>query len=374
MVTTRRGRGEGSIYQRADGYWVATTSARAADGRRVRKVAYGKTKDEARAALRGLQDAPAEGTAPAAESTAAYLTRWLEIGARPTVREATYESYEAVVRLHVIPHIGAVPLAKLTPMTIQGLLTTLEGAGVGVRVRQLTHAVLRRAFNQAVEWRVMGISPVAGVKAPRPPEVERVVWTAEQARVFLTATENDRRGAFYRLALSTSCRLSELLGLKWEDVDLVNGTVSITKQLARRKAPDGTPATSALKTKRAKRVITLPPAAVAALKKHRARLLMEGLSGKPWVFVDEDGDAPYSRTNVSKGFRRLVAKVPNVPSMRFHDLRHTAITLLLAAGEPVKAVSARAGHHKASMTLDVYGHVTPSADAEAAAKVQEVLQ
>lgn len=355
-MAKRRARGDGGLYQRADGYWVGATTV---GGKK--RVVYGKTQTEARTRLQALKDEIAKGVVPTNETVAAYLNRWLEIAAKPAVRPGTYDCYEAVVRLHLNPRFQQT-VTKLTPMDVQAVLAEAEKAGIAPRTRQLMFAVLRRAFNQAVKWRVVAISPVEGTVPPKYVPKKWLPWTAEQGRAFLGATATSIRYPLYVLALTTSMRLSEMLGLTWDRVDLTTGLIVVDRQLSRDEK-----STADLKTPQSKLNIVLPPVALKALK----TLRLKSKPGVAWVFAGRK-DKPFSRKAASKVFKAVVRKA-GLPVIRFHDLRHTAITLQLADGAPVKDVSARVGHHKASMTLDIYGHVLPGADAKSAARMESLL-
>src|SRR3954468_22864429 len=153
-MASRRGRGEGSLFKRADGLWVATlNTGYGADGKRRRRTVYGKAKAEARDKLLALQVNALRGVNvdPTRQTVSQFLAHWLDVAVRPKLRPTTHLRYAEIVRLHIGPHIGGMRLQKVDPGTVQGLYTRLEDLGASARTRELAHAVLHRAFRQAVK-------------------------------------------------------------------------------------------------------------------------------------------------------------------------------------------------------------------------------
>lgn len=169
--TKRRGRGEGSIFQReSDGLWGGTiTVGYDANGRRKRRTVYGQTKKEVQDELTRLQGQKLDGTLmePCRMVVGQYLTHWLENVIKPSVRWMTYRDYERLIRLHIIPDVGGVKLTKLSPAQLQGLYGALDGRGVGSRTRQGVHDLLHTAFDQAVKWGMIPRNPCSAVERPR---------------------------------------------------------------------------------------------------------------------------------------------------------------------------------------------------------------
>jgi integrase len=297
----------------------------------------------------------------------AFLHRWLD-ATRPAVAPSTLDVYETQVRLHLIPHLGGVKLVALGPAHVQALLGTLEREGANPAGRQRAYRVLRQAMTQAVRWGLVMRNPTDAVKRPRAPRNEFRTLTAEEARTFLAAAREDRFHALYVLAITTGLRQGELLGLRWEDVDLTDGAVHVRRTLLELhgKLWDGEP-----KTPGARRPVDLLAIATDALHAHHARMLAEGHPhGR--IFCDTDG-GPVRKSNlVRRSFRPLLRRA-QLPRIRFHDLRHTHATLLLQAGVHPKVVQERLGHSDIGLTLNTYTHVVPSMGRAAAVQLNALL-
>lgn len=225
----KRGQNEGSIHKRQDGRWMAVLNLGYEDGKRNRKYFYGNARREVQekltAALRDQQRGlPA---VPERETVGEYLTRWLQDVARHTVRATTFESYERLIRRHLIPHIGRLRLARLGPQDLSRLYGRLLADGLSPRTVQYVHAVIHRALNQALRWNLVVRNVADLVDAPRPKRNEIAPLTSEQASAFLKAAEDDRFYALYVLALTSGMRQAELLGLRWAEVDWERGIVAV---------------------------------------------------------------------------------------------------------------------------------------------------
>ncbi len=373
----RRGKGEGSITRLADGRWQARVDLGFEGGKRVRKAFYGKTRKEVQAKLMtALNDHQRGLPLPNERQTVGqFLTDWLENTARHTLRPTTYDGYADLVHHHLVPVLGRVPLAKLTPQQIAACYSDLLAKGLAPRTVQYAHAVLHRALDQAVRWNLVARNPTDAVDAPRPQRKEITVFTAEQAQRFLDAAKDDRLHALYVLALMTGMRQGELLGLHWQDVDLAAGSLSVRRTLVR--TSQGW-SWAEPKTAKGRRTIALSALAVEALRQHRVRQLEERLrAGGLWddldlVFPNHIGK-PLERQNVVKrSFRPLLARA-GLPYIRFHDLRHSAATLLLSLGEHPKVVQERLGHSTIGVTMDIYSHVLPDMQRNAASKLDALF-
>jgi len=298
-----------------------------------------------------------------------YLTQWLS-DIKPTIRPRSWVGHEEAVRLHVLPTLGRVPLARLSPQQVQALYTAKLAGGLAPGTVARIHAVLSRAFSEAARIGLVQRNVVALVKPPRPTHQEMQVLTSEQARILLAAVVDDPLEALYVLALTTGMRRGELLALHWADVNLDAGFVQVRftlQHLAGAQVVYGPP-----KTARSRRKVALSALAIAALQKHRERQEQQRvLVGADWV--DNDLVFPSGRGGPMEGSYFLRRKfVPmlkraGLPEIRFHDLRHTAATLLLLQGIHPKIVSEMLGHSAVSMTLDTYSHVLPDMQRDATA-------
>jgi integrase len=313
-----------------------------------------------------------------------YLTReWLPLqkaGKKPS----TVAGYTHFVEKRIIPALGNVRLTELAPAEIATLYASVRAGGRkdgkegGLSERSLKqlHAVLHSSLAHAVEVGLIRRNPVAALPRDVKPKLRRTemhTWTAEQLRAFLKAVEADRLHACFALAATTGMRRSELLGLRWEDVDLEHSQIAVRRGLvlAGNEVHAGEP-----KSGRA-RTIAVDPDTIAMLRRHRAFQLQERMQwGEAWtdtglVFTREDGTAIHP-TTLSQTFDRRLART-KLPRIRFHDLRHTHATLLLSAGVHPKVVQERLGHSSIAITLDIYSHVAPGMQEDAAAKLGAIV-
>ena len=241
-------------------------------------------------------------------------------------------------------------------------------------VRQL-HAVLRRALAEAERWGLVGRNVAAFVTPPRFQRREMVTLSPEQARVFLAASERDRFHALYVVALTTGMRQGELLALRWRDVDFDTRSIMVQGSLQR---VAGKLTILEPKTASSRRRIALTATAVDTLRRHRIGQSEQRLRAGPgWedrdlVFTNSVG-RPIEVTNLLRRSFRPILEEASLPRIRFHDLRHTAATLMLGRGVHPKVVAEMLGHSQISTTLDLYSHVTPTMQREATEALDEVL-
>lgn len=369
---TKRANGEGTIYKRKDGRWTARLSM--PDGKR--KDFFGKTRQEVAGKLSAATEKRRQNVplVDESETVAKYLTTWLD-GIQGTARPKTYTTYEGLVRLHAKPKIGQVRLARLSPQHLQDLYTDRLAAGLAPQTVRHLHAVLHRALEQAASWDLVYRNVADLVSPPRVPRHEMKALSADQSRELLKAASGDRLEALYVLALTTGMRLGELLALRWRDIDLENAALSVTATLTQ---AGGTMKLSEPKTVGSRRHVSLGAMAVESLRRHRVDQTAERLLRGPiWedndlVFANEVGK-PIAPSNLRRrSFKPLLEKA-ELPQIRFHDLRHSAATLLMSQGVNPKIVSERLGHSRVSITLDLYSHVTPTIQREAAAMLDTVL-
>lgn len=369
----KRGANEGSIYKRSDGYWVGAMS----DGPGHRKVIYAKTRGEVAEKMKALLRAQQQGVPIATGrplTVGAFLERWLA-GAKSSVRGSTFTRYSQLVRVHLIPRLGKIPLPKLIPADLSAAYASMLSDGLAPRTAGHAHRVLGRALREAEVAGLIGRNVARLVKPPRVPHAEMHTFSAEQARALLHASADDRLGALYAVALATGARQGELLALRWPDVDFDNGAVRIRRTLVR---TGGRHELGEPKTASSRRSIPIGAATIDALRAHRRAQAQERLRiGGVW----QDGDlvfpsvvgTPLDGGNLLKNsYYPLLARV-GLPRLPFHNLRHTAATLLLAAGTHPKIVAERLGHSTPTVTLNVYSHVTPTMQREAAATLDRVL-
>lgn len=373
MATGRRGKGEGSVFQRGDGIWTSTiTVGYNATGKRIRKTVYGDTKKDVTDKLTRLQNQKLDGilSEESKLTVGEYLDRWLADSVKPSRRATTHASYKGHVEKHLKPSIGSVKLVKLTPAHVAGLYATMERDGKSARLRQLIHATLHRALNIAVKWGLVIRNVCQAVERPRAPKMEITPITADQARALLLAADGNRLEALYVLAVATGLRSGELLGLHWSDIDLKAGMLAVRRTLIElgNELSFGEP-----KTKAGKRAIPLPAIAVDALTLHKGRMMTEGHGPNPLVFIDGQGN-PIRRSDLRRFSLHPLLKKAGIPEIRFHDLRHTCATLLFSEGTHPKIVQERLGHSTIALTLDTYSHCLPSMQVSASDTLNSILK
>jgi integrase len=369
----RRANGEGTIY-RHGGLWAAQVSqGKNAAGKRVRATIYGRTKQDVADKLQIARNEPEQARRESRKLTLAqYLTRWIEDSVKQTCRESTVVSYKGIVNNHIVPKAGQIPLAKFGPMQAQRLYADLTRAEATPRTIQLTHAVLRRAMTMAVRWGLLAANPCAGLERPRVAAKEMRVLDEKQVGALLKAAKSSRLYALYVLAIFTGMRFGEILGLQWADVDTKNRMAPSLEVRRTLQELHGKPKLTEPKTASGRRKIDLPRAVATALKAHKAKMMAEGLRTATHVFCNRAG-APLRQAYVTrKSFKKLL-ETAEIPHIRFHDLRHTAATLMLKQGIHAKVVSERLGHASIQITLDRYSHVLPSMQRDAADKLDAVF-
>jgi integrase len=366
---------EGSIYQRKDGRWCGQISLGWEADRRKRKFFYADNAAEVQAQMLNARSDHSRGLPVATrhQSVATFLDHWLTT-VRPRVRPRSYESFETIVRRHLKPEIGNLPLAKLEPAQVQTMLDRKTQNGLGPQTVTTIRTVLRNALNQALKWDLVARNAAALTSSPRVPHHEIRPLEALQARRLLDAANKTRLEALYALALNLGLRRGEVLGLRWQDVDLDKARRRVMQAVQR---VEGKLQAAETKTERSRRTLSLPPSVVASLRRHRIRQLQERLgAGTRWcdsglVFTTGIG-TPLDPRNLQLDFSALL-KAAQLPRVRFHDLRHSAASLLIAQGVPLRTIMELLGHSSIAMTANVYGHLAPELMREVADKMEAIL-
>ena len=380
-MAKRRGHGEGSISRRKDGRWEARIDLGWENGKRRRKAFYGRTRAEVAAKLTEALAEQRRGVpmVDEREQLGPWLDRWLVEIAEPRVRRSTFLSYEAIVRNHLRPMLGKQRLSKFTAETVLRYMQRKRAAGLSPRSVQFQHAVLRKPLGDAERLGLVTRNVAKLATPPSPDRREVEALSSESAREILTAVAGDRIAAIVEVALTMGMRQGEILGLAWRDVDFHRGTISVRQTLARDgQSKDGW-RLDRLKTKRSRRTLAAPAATMASLRAHHARQGEERLRvGTHWrngqldlVFTDAWG-APLGGETITRHFQELLATA-GLPRMRFHDLRHGAASIMLAAVEQPRVVMERLGHSQISTTLDIYAHVLPEQDRAVADRIGAAL-
>jgi integrase len=301
----------------------------------------------------------------------AFLARWLDNAAKPKLREKSYESYESLLRRYIRPALGERILSTITPLDVQDTYQKMIDRGLSARTVRYAHSVLRSAIRQAIRWRLLLQDPTDGAQLPRLGRREMRVLTAEQSRIFLATALKTHYGPIFAVALTTGMRPSEYLALKWQDIDWDRGTASVIRTLERVK---GSWRYAETKRARSRRIVKLQEWVVEMLKG------LQPTSQRPECNLPDAEDLIFTTTTgrpihsdkLAQRFKAILRQT-GLSSIRLYDLRHTAATLALSAGVAPKVVAEQLGHASAAFTLDVYSHLLPHMQEEAAIKVEKIL-
>lgn len=379
MAPKMRGHGEGSIRQRGPELWEARVTLGYREGRLARRSLYGSTRkevaDKMSAVLAGLQ----RGDLPLSErrTVGTFLEEWMA-GLDLRVRPSTAERYCDLLRRHAIPSIGKVRLGRLTPQRVDALLADRQRAGLSPRSVWHLRAVLRAALGDAMRTGEVTRNVAALARPPKKVEPYHVEpMSPDQAAAILDAVAGTALEAPVSVALWTGLRQGELLGLRWSDIDLDRGRLTVAVTLQRRHREWSVEGT---KTEKSRRTISLPAPAVDALTAWRHHQREQRLRGGPgWetrygdlVFTNTIGQ-PLQGTTLSHQFREALERA-GLRSVRFHDLRHGAATLMLASGTDLKVVSEVLGHSTIATTANVYAGVLDSLKADAATRLTRLVR
>ena len=364
----RRGQGEGSIYQRRDGLWVATVNLGWRGGRRVRRSLYARTRKQAHDRLTSALHELQQGVEPTRqrETVAVYLAEWLA-AAESTVRHSTHRRYRQIVQHQLVPHLGRIPLAKLTPGDVEAMLHALADEGMAPRTVHHARTVLRTALARAMRHGLVVRNAAALAAPPRVAHREIRSLDPDQVRLFLATVKGHPHEALLTTAVATGLRQGELLGLRWPDVDLAAGTITVRHAL---QWIDGSPTLVETKTTKSRRTIPLPKVAAEALASLWAQR-SAGTVSSPYLFIGTAGQP--LRGTVALRALEDVLRTAGLPRVTFHALRHTAASLLLAQGVHPRVVMELLGHSTIALTMNTYSHVIPALEREAAERMDALL-
>jgi integrase len=380
----------GHIERRGKSWRIKITQGRDPATKRVRQRWFTyPTRQEAEAHLsQMLTQLHGGGSIPTTRITVGqFLQEWLEKRAS-AIRPTSHESYVQIVDGHLRPALGTVPLRHLTALDVQGYITTkLQGTKdakgkwtakplAGGTVRKHI-AVLREALGHAVKWGLLVRNVCDLVEKPRASRKEMRVWDGEQVQLFLAQAkrQNSPHYPLYVTAITTGLRAGELLGLRWSSVDFLLGTARVDRTFYRM---GGKQLFQEPKTEKGRRVVEMLPTVLEVLRDAKAkqdaikREMGSAYSDLDLVFCQPDGKPLHLHNIVSRDFSRVTKKA-KLPRIRFHDLRHSHATDLLAHGEHPKVVSERLGHYDPAFTLRVYSHVLPGMQAQTARRLEARL-
>jgi len=367
-----RGKGEGSIGRRADGRWYAVLTL--PDGKR--RWRYAPTRKEAQRKLDDLRAAVARGQDlhTGQQTVEQYLTHWLET-IQPTVRPSTYERYQHMIVAFALPAFGHTRLNRVSGQTLASLYLARQKAGAAPASVTLLHSVLHRAFRDAVRWGLIDRNPCDLADPPRPLKTPKRTLGPDEAKRLLAAATDDNLHALWLLAITTGMRRGEILALHWEDLDLDMGWLYIRRTLSRGEHGwvEMPP-----KTAKGSRPISLLAPVVAALREHAERLPgARHDAGEEW---QETGLVFHTRTGrhlspawVSDVILPRLLERATCPKIPFHNLRHSAATLLLSLGVHPRVVGDLLGHSSISITMDTYTHAVDGLQREAVERLGKLL-
>jgi integrase len=392
---TKRGNGEGSLYQRAsDGKWVGAVMV---DGRR--RVVYGATQREARDELRKVLRAVEDGmpiTKGRGLTVGAYFEQWCDVTLTSRVRAgrlkpSTLDSYRDVVERHILPSLGNIALAKLTPARVRSWISAKQaersarGTPLSARSVAYFHAVLRKGLSDAVRDELVGRNVAALVEPPIVRRQPVQPLSVDEARRLLDAAGNDRLRVLWLVLLALGLRRGEALALRWSDIDLDAGTVTITRSLQRVRGERdkttgrrrGELVNVTPKTDASAATIALPASLATALTEHAEVQALERMVALTWVdtelvFTTSVG-TPLEPRNVNRSWAALCDRA-GMRHLRVHDLRHSAASFMLAAGVDLKMIQTTLRHSRLSTTADIYAHVLEDVQRQSAERMDVVLR
>lgn len=334
------------------------------------------TKKEAEKRLADLLHQLDTGTfmKPSKTTLGEFLERWLE-DYRPNLSPRGFERYEGIIRGHLIPGLGSITLTQLRPEHLQKHYTAKQNDGLSARTVRYHHAVLHVALKTAVQWGLLARNPADAVSPPRARRTEMQTWNEDDITHFLEVAKDSRYYTLFYTALFTGMRRSELLGLKWGDVDFMLSQIYVSRSLHHLK--DGSYIFTEPKSAKSRRTIALPPSATLLLKEHQEKQQLERamlgipLTDSDLVFSTVEGK-PLRPNTITRAWTMLATHA-GLKVIRLHDARHTHASIMLKQGIHPKIVQERLGHASIQMTLDTYSHVAPGLQEAAANRFDELV-
>lgn len=380
-MARRRTKGEGSIYKRTrkrkDGsvyvIWVAeVTVGYDAEGQQIRKRIYGKTQREVLDKSTELKSQIATGTyADTRLTVSQYLKEWLDYK-KLELKPRTQHFYADYIRLYIEPHVGRVLLAKLTPLHIQSMMADVAKR-VSSDAANKSRGLLNSALKRAVRLGLIMRNPVDAVDKLRHEPKDVTLWTPEQVRCFLEVAKSNRLYAAFYLAIMTGMRHGEILGVRWQDID--KDVITVRQSVVNVKSAQYQISTP--KTKKGIRRIVIDADTLQVLAEHKERQERErDYLGRNWVdsglmFTNEFGDVLVPR-NFDREWYGLLTQ-SELPRIRFHDLRHLHVSLLIKQGFDPRTVADRVGHTDPAFMLKRYSHMFEAQRRAAALTLNQLL-
>ena len=353
-MAKRRADGEGNVRQKRPNLWEARIVAgHKKDGSPIYKYVSGRTQKEAYEKLRELitEYRNVELTEDSQITVEEWMQKWMDEYMLFSIREQTWKSYESVIRLYIIPNLGNKKVASLTTSVVQKFYNKLLSEGKSGSLVRDAHLILRQAMDVAVKENIIAKNPTSGAKTPKVEYKPKNILNETQLEMFMDAIKQDELWYdFFYTEITTGLRRGELCGLKWCDFNETTGQLNVVRTVNTHKG--GGLKTGETKTQKGTRTIYLPPSTVKLLSERKPKVSSE------WIFPNfYDNSKPI---NPATAYSRLktILKKAGLPSIRFHDLRHTFATHALSSGVDARTLSGILGHTNASFTLDTYTHVT----------------
>ena len=381
----RRANGEGGIRKLSNGLWEGrfTAGRNPGTGKQNQKSVYAKTQKEVKEKLlEAILNLRNNCYNP--QNSKIRLSEWLDAWLKEyttDLKSSTFASYRQHIDKNIKPYLGSVKLRDLNTLQIQRLYNDLYGGikgrkSLSAKTIKNLHGVLHKALNQALELKMINFNPSNVCKLPKVIKKEIQPLNADNIPIFMKEIKGNRFEILYLVTMFTGMRQGEILGLKWECVDFTNGVIKIDKQLQKEKKAGGKYFFGTLKNNKS-REITPAPYVMKLLKiQHKNQIENRLKAGPIWensglIFTDEIG-RNLSHAAVYGEFKRIAQKI-NMPHLRFHDLRHTFAVLSLRNGDNLKIIQENLGHHDASFTLNIYGHVSNDMKRESSRHMEELI-
>lgn len=373
---TKRGKGEGSVFELPNGTWRGkATVGYTEDGKQRFRWVSGKTQGEALKKLNALKTCIASGiSTPGTLKLSDYLTQWTDLK-EDEVKPKTLAGYRQIIDLYIKPHLGHVKLERVTTANVRALLSTVRDA-VSPDAANKARKVLNTALRQAVHDALIPRNPVTPTKPYKVPKTVYKEWAAPEISRFLEAAKGHRLYAAFYLALTTGLRHGEVLGLRWQDLE--DDALHICQNLVSVKGQNHI---STPKTDAGTRHVLVDSETLEVLEQHRLKQATEQLACDLWgapppfndlMFTTGEGK-PLGQRNFDRIWYRLI-DLAGVPRIRFHDLRHTHVSMLYRAGTDLQVISDRVGHKDPSFTQRQYNHLTKRQKQTAVKPLSALLQ
>lgn len=345
--------------------------------RKQQWVSIKGTKKEAEKRLSELINQLDNGTyiKPKKTTLTEYLNMWLNEYAKNNLSPRGFERYAGIIRKHLIPDLGKVTLTQLKPEHLQKHYTTKLNDGLSARTVRYHHALIHVALQTAVKWGLVSRNVADAVDPPHIRRSEMQTWNENEVNQFLEGTNDSPYYSLFYTALFTGMRRSELLALRWQDIDFIYSQIYVNRSLHQLK--DGSFIFTQPKSAKSSRTIALTPSTMLMLKEYQEKQKLErAMSGNPLtdtdlVFSNLEGE-PLRPNTITRAWTTLTANC-GLKRIRLHDARHTHASLMLKQGIHPKIVQERLGHSSIQMTIDTYSHVAPGIQEAAANRFDEIL-